>query len=292
MALYNDDPAGFGIGDLVTGTVQHFDGGAAAVRLGTIEALLPRAEQIPGETFRAGELVRAVILRIPAPGQPSRIFLSRTHLELVRRLFEAEVPEIADRSVIIQVLAREAGYRSTVAVSANKAGVDPVLACIGVQGTRIKAIVDELRGERVDIVRWSESLQEWIAEALLPAVIDEVTLFPLLPRAIVLVREDQLVLAIGRRGQNVRLASRLVGWDLEIMTPAEFPEVTKTAVASFARLDGVDIVLAQQLVEQGILNLHDLSVVPAQNLASSIEGLSEELAARIIAQAEASAEEP
>ena len=145
MTLHNQDFPGFRVGDLVTGTVQHFDGGAAEVRLGTIEALLPRAEQIPGETFRAGQPIRAVILNMPELGQRSRIILSRTHPDLLRRLFETEVPEIADQSVTIQVLAREAGYRSKVAVSSSKANVDAVMACVGVQGTRIKSIVDELR---------------------------------------------------------------------------------------------------------------------------------------------------
>ena len=177
------------------------------------------------------------------------------------------------------------------AVSSSKAHVDAVMACVGVQGIRIKSIVDELRGERIDIVRWSESPQELIPDAVQPAEIDEVTLFPLLGRAIVLVREDQLSLAIGRRGQNVRLASQLVGWDLEIMTSGELAELTQKAVASFTRLDGVDIGLAQKLVEQGLLSFRDLSAVPIPDLVERIEGLSEELAARIVAQAEGLAED-
>jgi len=291
MTLYNQDFPGFRVGDVITGTVQHFDEAAAEVRLGTIEALLPRAEQIAGETFRASQPIRAVILNLPELGQRSRIILSRTHPDLLRRLFETEVPEIADQSVTIQVLAREAGYRSKVAVSASKANVDAVMACVGVQGTRIKSIVDELGGERIDIVRWSESPQELIPDAVQPAEIDKVTLFPLLGRAIVLVREDQLSLAIGPRGQNVRLASQLVGWDLAIMTSGELAELTKKAVASFTRLDGVDIGLAKKLVEQGILSFRDLSAVPIPDLIERIEGLSEELAARIVAQAKALAEE-
>ena len=291
MTLHNQDFPGFRVGDLVTGTVHHFDGAAAEVRVGTIEALLPRAEQIPGETFRASQTIRAVILHMSELGQRSRIILSRTHPDLLRRLFETEVPEIADQSVTIQVLAREAGYRAKVAVSSSKANVDAVMACVGVQGTRIKSIVDELRGERIDIVRWSESPQELIPDAVQPAEIDKVTLFPLLGRAIVLVREDQLSLAIGRRGQNVRLASRLVGWDLEIMTSGELVELTQKAVASFTRLAGVDIGLANKLVEQGILSFRDFSNALIPDLVERIEGLSNELAARIVAQAEALADE-
>ena len=291
MTLHNQDSPGFRVGDLVAGTVQHFDGGAAEVRLGTTEALLPRAEQIPGETFRAGQPIRAVIQTMPELGQGSRIILSRTHPDLLRRLFETEVPEITDQSVTISALVREAGYRSKAAVRSSSANIDAVMACVGALGTRIKRIVDELGGERIDIVRWSESPQELIPHALQPAEIDTVTLFPLLGRAIVLVREDQLSLAIGQRGQNVRLASRLAGWDLEIMTSGELAELTEKAVASFTRLDGVDIGLAQKLVEQGILSFRDLSAVPIPDLVDRIEGLSEALAARIIAQAERLAEE-
>jgi transcription termination/antitermination protein NusA len=292
MTLHNQDFPGFRAGDLVAGTVQYFDAAAAAVRLGTIEALLPRAQQLPGETFRAGQPIRAVILNMPGIGQTSRIILSRTHPDLLRRLFETEVPEIADQRVAIHALAREAGYRSKLAVSSSKTNVDAVLACIGVQGTRIKSIVDELQGERIDIVRWSESPEELIDSAVQPAEIDKVMLFPLVGRAIVLVRADQLSLAIGPRGQNVRIASKLVSWDLEIMTSTQFAELTKTAAASFTRLDGVNLGLAKQLVEQGILSFRDLSAVPIAELVERIECLSEEQAARIVAQAAASGDEP
>ena len=205
-------------GDLVTGTVQRFEGGAVTVNLGKTDALLPRSEQIPGESHHPNERIRAVILDVRKVGQRVKIILSRTHPDFVRRLFELEIPEIADQIISIRALAREAGYRSKVAVSSIDAKVDAVGACVGVRGTRIKNIVDELGGERIDIVRWNESLQVLIPNALQPAEIDEVMLCQLLGRAIVLVREDQLSLAIGRRGQNVRLASKLVGWDIEIMT--------------------------------------------------------------------------
>jgi N utilization substance protein A len=292
MTLHNQDSPGFRVGDLVAGTVEHFGGDAAKVRIGTTDALLPRAEQIPGESFRASQPIRAVILDMPELGQRSRIILSRTSPDLLRRLFETEVPEIADQSVTIQGLAREAGYRSKVAVCSNKPDVDAVKACIGLQGACIKTIVDELQGERIDLVRWSELPEELIREALQPAEIDEVTLFPLLRRSLVLVREDQHSLAIGRRGQNVRLASPLVGWALEIMTSAEFAELTQKAVAAFTRVDGVDGGLARKLVEQGVFNFRDLAAVAKPDLVARIDGLSEELAAGIIARAQALAEEP
>lgn len=278
-------------GDLVTGTVQRFEGGAVTVNLGKTDALLPRSEQIPGESHHPNERIRAVILDVRKVGQRVKIILSRTHPDFVRRLFELEIPEIADQIISIRALAREAGYRSKVAVTSIDSKVDAVGACVGVRGTRIKNIVDELGGERIDIVRWNESLQVLIPNALQPAEIDEVMLCQLLGRAIVLVREDQLSLAIGRRGQNVRLASKLVGWDIEIMTSEELDELIEKAVAAFLKIEEVDNDLAEKLVEQGILSYDDLSVMEIADLVNTIEGLSEEQAMEIVARAEALAEE-
>jgi N utilization substance protein A len=278
-------------GDLITGTIQRFEGGAVTVNLGKTDALLPRSEQIPGESHHPGERVRAVILDVRKVGQRVKIILSRTHPDFVRRLFELEIPEIADQIISIRALAREAGYRSKVAVTSIDAKVDAVGACVGVRGTRIKNIVDELGGERIDIVRWNESLQVLIPNALQPAEIDEVMLCQLLGRAIVLVREDQLSLAIGRRGQNVRLASKLVGWDIEIMTSEELDELIEKAVASFMKIEGVDKDLAEKLVEQGILSYDDLSVMEIDDLVNTIEDLNEELTVEIVGRAEVLAEE-
>jgi N utilization substance protein A len=278
-------------GDLVTGTVQRFEGGAVTVNLGKTDALLPRSEQIPGESHHPNERIRAVILDVRKVGQRVKIILSRTHPDFVRRLFELEIPEIADQIIAIRALAREAGYRSKVAVSSIDSKVDAVGACVGVRGTRIKNIVDELGGERIDIVRWNESLQVLIPNALQPAEIDEVMLCQLLGRAIVLVREDQLSLAIGRRGQNVRLASKLVGWDIEIMTSEELDELIEKAVTAFTKIDGVDTDLAEKLVEQGILSYDDLSVMEIADLVNTIDGLTEEQAIEIVSQAETFAEE-
>ncbi len=278
-------------GDLVTGTVQRFEGGAVIVDLGKTDAILPRSEQIPGESYQPNERVRAIILEVKKAGQRVKIILSRTHAEFVRRLFELEIPEIADQIIAIRALAREAGYRSKVAVTSIDAKVDPVGACVGVRGTRIKNIVDELGGERIDIVRWNESLQVLIQNALQPAEISEVMLCHLLGRAIVLVRDDQLSLAIGRRGQNVRLASKLVGWDIEIMTAEELDEVIEKAVKAFEKIESVDTELAERLVEQGILSYDDLSVMEISDLVNTIEGLTEEQAVGIVGQSETLAEE-
>jgi N utilization substance protein A len=276
--------------DLVTGTVQRFEGGAVIVNLGKTDAILPRSEQIPGESYHPNERIRAIILDVRKVGQRVKIILSRTHPDFVRRLFELEIPEIADQIIAIRGLAREAGYRSKVAVTSIDTKVDAVGACVGVRGTRIKNIVDELGGERIDIVRWNESLQVLIPNALQPAEIDEVMLCHLLGRAIVLVRDDQLSLAIGRRGQNVRLASKLVGWDIEIMTAEELDEVIDKAVKAFEKIDAVDTELAERLVEQGILSYDDLSVMEIADLVNTIEGLTEEQAVEIVARAEVLAE--
>ncbi len=278
-------------GDLVTGTVQRFEGGAVTVNLGKTDGLLPRSEQIPGESHHPNERVRAVILDVRKVNQRVKIILSRTHPDFVRRLFELEIPEIADQVIQIRALAREAGYRSKVAVSSLDSKVDAVGACVGVRGTRIKNIVDELGGERIDIVRWNESLQVLIPNALQPAEIEEVMLCHLLGRAIVLVREDQLSLAIGRRGQNVRLASKLVGWDIEILTNEELDEMISKAVGLFTAIEGVDSELAERLVEQGILTYDDLSVMEIDDLVNTIDGLTEEYAQALVARAEELAEQ-
>jgi transcription termination/antitermination protein NusA len=277
-------------GDLVTGTVQRFEGGAVIVNLGKTDAILPRSEQIPGESYHPNERIRAIILDVRKVGQRVKIILSRTHSDFVRRLFELEIPEIADQIIAIRALAREAGYRSKVAVTSIDTKVDAVGACVGVRGTRIKNIVDELGGERIDIVRWNESLQVLIPNALQPAEIDEVMLCHLLGRAIVLVRDDQLSLAIGRRGQNVRLASKLVGWDIEIMTAEELDEVIEKAVKAFEKIEIVETELAERLVEQGILSFDDLSVMEISDLVNTIDGLTEEQALEIVAKAEVLAE--
>jgi N utilization substance protein A len=277
-------------GEMVTGTIQRFEGGAVTVNLGKTDGLLPRSESIPGESHHPGERVRAIVLDVRKVGQRVKIILSRTHPDFVRRLFELEIPEIADQTIQIRALAREAGYRSKVAVSSLDQKVDAVGACVGVRGTRIKNIVDELGGERIDIVRWNEALQVLIPNALQPAEIEEVLLCNLLGRAIVLVRDDQLSLAIGRRGQNVRLASKLVGWDIEIMTSEELDELIDKAVGLFSALDGCDTDLANRLVEQGILSYDDLSIMEIDHLVSTVEGFDEPLARSLVAQAEHLAE--
>jgi N utilization substance protein A len=190
----------------------------------------------------------------------------------------------------VNALAREPGYRSKVAVSSSDQRVDCVGACVGVRGNRIKNIVDELGGERIDIVRWSDDPQVLIPNALQPAQVEQVLLCEMLGRAIVLVAEDQLSLAIGRRGQNVRLASKLCGWDIEIMTAEELEEQIDRAVVGFSSLDGIDEELAQKLVEQGYLSYDDLSVIEPEALME-MGGLTAEQVDQIVEQAEQKAEQ-
>ena len=276
------------IGQLVTGTIQRYEGGAATVSLQNVEAILPRGEQIPGESHHANERVRATVYEVRKTGSRVKVILSRTKPQLVQRLFEQEIPEIAEGVIEVRSIAREPGYRTKVAVSSMDQRVDCVGACVGVRGNRIKNIVDELSGERIDIVRWSDDRQVLIPNALQPAEVEEVILCQMLGRAIVLVREDQLSLAIGKRGQNVRLASKLCGWDIEIMTRDELDEQIERAVLGFSSLQGVESELAEKLVGEGFLSYDDLSIIEPDALME-MGGLSEEQAQLIVAQAESKA---
>src|SRR5207302_1923377 len=264
-------------GDLIHGTVQRFEGGAATVTVGKSEAILPRGEQIPGETHHVGERIKAVILEVKKAGPRVKIILSRTHPDFVRRLFENEITEDADRTIEIKAVAREAGYRSKVAVSSIDMKVDCVGACVGVRGSRIKNVIDEINGERIDIVRWNDSMQVMIPNALQPAEISDVQLYPRLGRAIVLVAEDQLSLAIGRRGQNVRLASKLVGWDIDIMTMDELSRDLDKAERWFTKIPNMQPEHIEALITEGFFSYTDLTFLEAEQLAEII-GIDPEVA--------------
>ena len=278
------------IDDIVSGTVHRNEGKVTTVTLGGIEAILPRSEQIPGETHQPNERVRALVTEVKPQGSRVKIVLSRTRPRMVQRLFESEIPEIADGVISINSISREPGYRSKVAVSSVDTKVDCVGACVGVRGNRIKTVIDELAGERIDIVRYDEDPQVMIPNALQPAEVDEVILCQEIGRAIVLVREDQLSLAIGKRGQNVRLASKLCGWDIEIMTQEELEQQIERAVAGFSLLEGVSEDLANMLVGEGYLSYDDLSVIEPDFLMGLGEISAEQVDA-IVEQAEARAEE-
>jgi N utilization substance protein A len=275
---------------LVTGVIHRYDGGMATVTLSNAEAILPKSEQIPGETHHPNERIRAVVCDVQKSGSRVKIVLSRARGQLVARLFEQEIPEIADGIIEVKAISRESGYRSKVAVSSMDPRVDCVGACVGVRGNRIKNIVDELAGERIDIVRYSDDMQVLIPNALQPAEVEEVILCQMMGRAIVLVREDQLSLAIGRRGQNVRLASKLCGWDIEIMTREELDEQIEQAFAGFSQLEGMSDELSERLVGEGFLSYDDLSVIEP-DILQEMGGLTEEQVNLIVDQAEEKARE-
>ncbi len=278
------------IGQTVNGVIGRTDGGVATVQLGNVEAILPRSEQIPGETLHANERVRAVVFEVRATGNRVRVVLSRTRPQFVQRLFEQEIPELAEGVISINSISREPGYRSKVAVSSIDSQVDPIAVCVGYRGSRIKAVREELAGEHIDVVRYSDDPEVLIPNALQPATVEQVLLCDLIGRAIVLVQEDQLSLAIGRRGQNVRLASKLCGWDIEIMTGGELEEQIERAVEGFSSLEGVTPEIAQTLVEQGYLSYDDLSVIEPDALME-MSGLSAEEIDLIVQEAEGRAEE-
>lgn len=278
------------LGQMVGGIVQRGQSGATTVSLGNVEAILPRGEQIPGETHHVNERVRATVFDVKKQGSRVKVILSRTRPQLVQRLFEQEIPEIAEGVITVEAMAREPGYRSKVAVSSSDQRIDCVGACVGVRGNRIKNIVNELSGERIDIVRWNEDMQVLIPNALQPAEVDEVILCKMMGRAIVLVHDDQLSLAIGRRGQNVRLASKLCGWDIEIMTREELEEQIERAVVGFSELEGVEPEVAEMLVGEGFLSYDDLSVIEPDDLMA-MGDLTAEQVDKIVLQAEQKAEE-
>ena len=251
------------------------------VNLGRTEGFLPRSEQIPGETHQVGERIRVLILDVRDQPNQVKIILSRSHPDFIRRLFELEVPEVAERIIEIKALAREAGYRTKIAVSSIDTKVDAVGACVGVRGSRIKNIVDELGGEKIDIVRWNESSQILIENALKPAEVQEIALCFELGRATVVVTEDQLSLAIGKRGQNVRLAARLTGWDIDILTPAEYNKHLEALERVVKNVEGSTDVIVDQLVAMGVVSVGDLDEVGPEPLVNELQ-LDAALAERIV----------
>jgi N utilization substance protein A len=210
------------VGNLVNGIVQRYEGNDLVINLGRAEAHLSREDRVRGETYAPGDRIRAIVVEVRKDGSRVKILVSRTHPDLVRRLFELEVPEIADGIIEIKRVVRDPGYRTKMAVLSSDPKIDCIGACVGVRGSRIKAVIDELRGERIDIIRWSDSLETLIMNGLKPATIHLDNIYPDVSThsAVVIVDEDQQSLAIGKRGQNVRLASRLCGWNIEIKTRA------------------------------------------------------------------------
>ncbi|MCK4912969.1 MAG: transcription termination factor NusA [Planctomycetes bacterium] len=270
------------IGEIVSGAVVRYEGGSLIVNLNNrIEAFLPKAEQIMGQSHRPGERIRCIILDVKEASSQVKIILSRTHPDFIKRLFELEVPEIVENIIEIRAMAREAGYRTKVAVISLDDKVDPVGACVGVRGSRIKNIVEELGGEKIDIVRWNDSSQVLITNALMPAKVSEIALCFELSRATVVVDEDQLSLAIGKHGQNVRLAARLTGWDIDILTPDEYNQGIERLTSCVKKAEGGNDTVLDKLIALGIISVMDLDEVGTEPLIKEL-GIDEKLAGKLI----------
>jgi N utilization substance protein A len=265
---------------LVNGVIQRIERGNIILNIGKSDAVLPRAEQIPSENYRPGERVRCYVVSVKKKGSKVVILLSRTHPDLVRELFELEVPEIYDHIVEIRGLVREPGYRTKIAVNSSDSRVDAVGACVGIRGSRIRNIVEELNGEKIDIVRWSESEDVYIRNALSPAEIEAIEFDKHHKRARVVVPEDQLSLAIGKKGQNVRLSSRLTGWDLDIMTVDQHRSWREKGRDEIATLPGVGEATVNNLLLTGFECFRDIVELGVEKL-TTIKGIGEKKAEEI-----------
>ena len=269
------------IGEIVNGLVKRNEHGNLVVDLGRAEAVVRRDETLPRETFRQGDRIRGYIYDVRREPRGPQIFLSRSHPDYMRCLFAQEVPEVYDSIIEIKSVARDPGSRAKIAVLSNDSSIDPVGACVGMRGSRVQAVVNELQGEKIDIIQWSPDAATFIVNALAPAEVVKVVLDEDSRRIEVVVPDDQLSLAIGRRGQNVRLASQLTGWDIDILTEEEESErrqqeFHERSQAFIAALD-VDEMVAQLLVAEGFASIEEIAFVPADELAA-IEGFDEDIA--------------
>jgi N utilization substance protein A len=269
------------IGEVIHGIVKRVEFGSVVVDLGRAEGVVRRDEMIPRETFRTGDRIRAYIYDVRRETRGPQIFLSRSHPQFMVRLFAQEVPEIYDGIIEIRAVARDPGSRAKIAVISKDSSIDPVGACVGMRGVRVQAVVQELQGERIDIIPWSGEAATFIVNALAPAEVSKVVLDEDTHRTEVVVPDEQLSLAIGRRGQNVRLASQLTGWQLDILTEAEESERRQKEFAErttlFMESLDVDETVAQLLASEGFASIEDVAFVPLNELAA-VEGFDEDTA--------------
>src|SRR5215475_3755732 len=270
--------------DIVNGLVKRVEFGNVTVDLGRGEGILRRDELLPRETFRAGDRVRALIYDVREEQRGPQIFLSRTRNEFMAKLFAQEVPEIYDGIIEIRAVARDPGSRAKIAVISNDSSIDPVGACVGMRGSRVQAVVGELQGEKIDIIPWSADPATFVVNALAPAEVAKVVLDEDAHRIEVVVPDEQLSLAIGRRGQNVRLASQLTGWDIDILTEAQeserrSEEFRKRSQMFMDALD-VDEVVGQLLASEGFASIDEIAFVELDELAG-IEGFDEDTAVEL-----------
>jgi N utilization substance protein A len=278
------------IGEVVNGLVKRVEFGNVTVELGRAEAVLRRDEVLPRESLRASERVRAYIYDVREEPRGPQIFLSRTRPEFMAKLFAQEVPEIYDGIIEIKSVARDPGSRAKIAVLSNDSSIDPVGACVGMRGSRVQAVVAELQGEKIDIIQWSPDPATFVVNALAPAEVTKVVLDEEQKRIEVVVPDDQLSLAIGRRGQNVRLASQLSGWDIRILTEAQESERRQDEFRSRSQMfiDALDVdeVIAHLLVTEGFSSIEEVAFVPIEEI-TGIEGFDDDLAEELSGRAQA-----
>lgn len=254
-------------GDLVTGIARRFEKGNVVIDLGKSDAVLPKKEIIFGESFKPGDRIQAYLSEVVMTNRGPEIRLSRTSPMFLVKLFEVEVPEIQDGAIEIKAAAREPGHRAKIAVTTKDRDIDPVGACVGMKGSRVQNIVNELQGEKIDIVRWNDDVETFSRAALAPAEIQSISLNHDEHTLDVIVEDDQLSLAIGRRGQNVRLAAMLTGWKINIISKAKLQERVKLAVENLTQLSGISEAVAQVLVQKGIMSIVDLSAAAPEDIA-------------------------
>jgi N utilization substance protein A len=262
-------------GTIVNGIVQRFERGNMIVNLGRTDAVLPRDGQIPKRSFKQGDRIRAYLLEVRQDSRESQLILSRTCNEFLIKLFEMEVPEIAEGIVKIMGASREPGFRAKIAVSSTESDVDPVGACVGLKGSRVQNVVQELQGERIDIVPWSPDPAKYVYNALAPAEVSMVIVDEEKKQLLVVVPDDQLSLAIGRQGQNVRLASRLMGWRIDVKSESRYANLEDSGYRSLADMESVDENLADKLFAAGISSASDLASTDVEKIMEAA-GVSEE----------------
>ncbi len=271
------------VGDIVTGVVQQVDRGNYLINLGRTEALLPIREQISRERYRQGETIRAVLIDVQKNTKGPQVILSRTHPLFLQKLFEMEVPEIKEKIVEIRAIAREPGVRSKIAVVSHEEKVDPVGACVGMKGSRVQAVVKELNGERIDIVPWSSDAKVFVTRSLSPAKVQTIELNEEEKAMTIIVADDQLSLAIGKKGQNARLASKLTGWKIDLVCESDRKKAREVTVmlVAITELPGVDEDLAANLMANGVNTIQDLAGSNRQALVE-VPGIDEETAGELL----------
>jgi len=271
-------------GEVINGIIQRFDKGAAIINLGRTEAILPVTEQIPTETFKQGDRVRAYVLEIKKISKGPQIILSRTHPQFVAALFEMEVPEVSEKIVRIINVVREPGGRTKIAVASDDRQVDPVGACVGMKGNRVQNVVQELRGEKIDIIPWNPDQAKYICSALAPAEVVRVIIDEISRSMEVVVPDDQLSLAIGKRGQNVRLASRLTGWKIDVKSESKYDNFIRDGYQSLLQIAGVGEVTADVLYKKGFLSAQEVAESSIEELLE-VPGLSQKKAEKLLESA-------